>query len=52
MCAKTTVSISPNFSEDKMWLNGVEETFDNPRLQACLNESKWHYASEYIHSVQ
>lgn len=22
MCAKTTVSISPTFSEDKFWLNG------------------------------
>ncbi|XP_050738669.1 diphosphomevalonate decarboxylase-like isoform X1 [Eriocheir sinensis] len=38
MCAKTTVSISPTFSEDKFWLNGKEESLDNPRVQNCLKE--------------
>lgn len=38
MCAKTTVAISPNFSEDKFWLNGNEESLENPRIQNCLKE--------------
>ncbi|CAL4097538.1 unnamed protein product, partial [Meganyctiphanes norvegica] len=38
MCAKTTVAISPNFSEDKFWLNGKEESLENPRIQNCLKE--------------
>ena len=36
--AKTTVTLSETFSEDKIWLNGVEEPISNPRLQACLRE--------------
>lgn len=39
MCAKTTVAISPSFTKDRMWLNGVEETMQNPRLRACVDES-------------
>ncbi|KAJ9597539.1 hypothetical protein L9F63_011597 [Diploptera punctata] len=38
MHAKTTVMTSPEFKEDKIWLNGKEESFDNPRLQNCLKE--------------
>lgn len=38
MHAKTTVMASPNFDEDKIWLNGKEETFHNQRLQNCLQE--------------
>ncbi|XP_045138985.1 diphosphomevalonate decarboxylase-like isoform X1 [Portunus trituberculatus] len=38
MCAKTTVSISPAFTEDKFWLNGKKESLENPRVQNCLKE--------------
>ncbi|KAF6201934.1 hypothetical protein GE061_004330 [Apolygus lucorum] len=38
MHAKTTVMISPNFTKDRIWLNGKEESFENPRLVACLRE--------------
>jgi len=38
MCAKTTVMASPTFTENRMWLNGKEESFDNPRLTGCLEE--------------
>ncbi|XP_058791857.1 diphosphomevalonate decarboxylase [Phymastichus coffea] len=40
LCAKTTVIISPDFKEDKIWLNGSEQTMDNRRLQNCLQEMK------------
>lgn len=40
MCAKTTIAASPQFKENKIWLNGKEETFDNPRLLNCLKERK------------
>ncbi|CAL8096327.1 unnamed protein product [Orchesella dallaii] len=40
MCAKTTVAISSKFSKDRMWLNGTEESLDNPRLLACISEVK------------
>ncbi|KAF5279085.1 hypothetical protein FQA39_LY05763 [Lamprigera yunnana] len=40
MCAKTTVMASPNFKENKIWLNGKEESFENPRLSNCLKELK------------
>jgi len=38
MHAKTTVMASPDFKEDKVWLNGKEETVHNQRLQNCLQE--------------
>ncbi|XP_071536722.1 diphosphomevalonate decarboxylase isoform X1 [Panulirus ornatus] len=38
MCAKTTVSVSPAFSDDRFWLNGKEESLENPRVQNCLKE--------------
>ncbi|XP_076623411.1 mevalonate diphosphate decarboxylase [Colletes latitarsis] len=40
LCAKTTVMISPQFKEDRMWLNGKEEDIKSPRLQNCLAEIK------------
>ncbi len=36
MHAKTTVCAS-NFEADRIWLNGKEESVDNPRLANCLN---------------
>lgn len=38
MHAKTTVSASPSFKSDRIWLNGKEESIDNPRLVNCLRE--------------
>nr|XP_045594641.1 diphosphomevalonate decarboxylase-like [Procambarus clarkii] len=38
MCAKTSIAISPHFTEDKFWLNGKEESLENPRIQNCLKE--------------
>lgn len=41
MCAKTTVAVSSEFKENKMWLNGQEVSFDNNlRLQRCIKECK------------
>ncbi|XP_046397488.1 diphosphomevalonate decarboxylase [Ischnura elegans] len=41
MRATTTVMASPNFTEDKIWLNGKEEAFlTNPRLLNCVREIK------------
>ena len=36
---KTTVMASGAFPQDRLWLNGVEESIRNPRLQNCLDES-------------
>eukprot|EP00035_Acanthoeca_spectabilis_P035476 m.34903 g.34903 ORF g.34903 m.34903 type:complete len:412 (+) comp7384_c0_seq1:122-1357(+) len=36
--AKTTVAISEDFSEDRIWLNGTEEDIGNKRLQNCFRE--------------
>lgn len=38
MHAKTTVSLSPDFIEDKLWLNGKEESVHHPRIAVCLSE--------------
>ncbi|KAB7500888.1 Diphosphomevalonate decarboxylase, partial [Armadillidium nasatum] len=38
MRAKTTVMISPNFSSDRIWINGREESATNPRIKNCLKE--------------
>ncbi|KAH0535416.1 diphosphomevalonate decarboxylase [Cotesia glomerata] len=40
LCTKTTVMASPNFKEDKIWLNGREESMNNKRLQNCLQRIK------------
>ncbi|XP_043844949.1 diphosphomevalonate decarboxylase [Dromiciops gliroides] len=34
----TTVAISRDFKEDRIWLNGKEEDVGHPRLQSCLRE--------------
>ncbi|XP_046356600.2 diphosphomevalonate decarboxylase-like isoform X2 [Haliotis rufescens] len=36
--AKTTVAISKSFKEDKIWLNGKEQSVDSPRIQNVLKE--------------
>lgn len=41
MCSKTTIAASPNFKENRIWLNGKEESFENPRLLNCLKECKY-----------
>lgn len=38
--AKTTVMISLDFKEDRIWLNEREEDIKNSRLQNCLKEIK------------
>lgn len=38
LCTKTTVMLSKDFKKDRIWLNGVEEDINNPRLQNCLYE--------------
>jgi len=37
LCAMTTASASLSYTEDKLWLNGIEET-PNKRFYACLNQ--------------
>ncbi|XP_077982819.1 diphosphomevalonate decarboxylase-like [Glandiceps talaboti] len=36
----TTVAVSERFDRDRIWLNGKEESIENPRLQNCLREIK------------
>ncbi|XP_033626257.1 diphosphomevalonate decarboxylase-like [Asterias rubens] len=38
LCTKTTVAASNKFKTDRIWLNGREESLDNPRLKKCLAE--------------
>ena len=38
MVPKTTVCASPDFEADRIWLNGKEESVDNPRLANCLRD--------------
>ena len=39
MHSKTSVAISSDFSTDRLWLNGIEESVEsNPRLVNCLRE--------------
>ncbi|KAH8420213.1 hypothetical protein KR009_007315 [Drosophila setifemur] len=39
LCAKTTISASEGFQNNRMWLNGEEVPFEeNPRLMRCLKE--------------
>ncbi|XP_014255201.1 diphosphomevalonate decarboxylase isoform X2 [Cimex lectularius] len=40
MHAKTTIMASPDFTKDRIWLNGKEESFSNQRLLTCINEIK------------
>ncbi|AMD22557.1 HHL213Wp [Eremothecium sinecaudum] len=34
----TTAATSEEFPEDKLWLNGKEESLQNPRTQSCLKD--------------
>ncbi|GFR70620.1 diphosphomevalonate decarboxylase [Elysia marginata] len=36
--AKTSVAVSSSFSEDRMWLNGIEQPISSPRVQNVLKE--------------
>ncbi|KVI07418.1 Diphosphomevalonate decarboxylase [Cynara cardunculus var. scolymus] len=38
LCTTTTVSVSPSFVEDRMWLNGKEISLQGGRFQSCLRE--------------
>ncbi|CAH1776145.1 unnamed protein product [Owenia fusiformis] len=40
LCAKTSVAISRSFKNDRLWLNGTEQSIDNPRIQSVLNEMR------------
>lgn len=40
MCTTTTVAASREFIKDRIWLNGREESMDNPRLQTVLHKVK------------
>nr|WBR49965.1 methylovalerate decarboxylase [Codonopsis pilosula] len=38
LCTTTTVSVSPSFDQDRMWLNGKEISLSGGRFQSCLRE--------------
>lgn len=38
LCTTTTIAGSKHFKEDRLWLNGKEESLDNPRVKTCLQE--------------
>ncbi|KAG9138850.1 hypothetical protein Leryth_007488 [Lithospermum erythrorhizon] len=38
LCTTTTVSVSPSFQQDRMWLNGKEISLSGGRFQSCLRE--------------
>nr|QBB78629.1 mevalonate diphosphate decarboxylase [Artemisia argyi] len=38
LCTTTTVSVSPTFDHDRMWLNGKEISLQGGRFQSCLRE--------------
>ncbi|XP_055610455.1 diphosphomevalonate decarboxylase [Uranotaenia lowii] len=40
LCTKTTVSACQSYQENKIVLNGKEESFDNPRILRCFEELK------------
>uniref|UniRef100_A0A9I3FH61 Diphosphomevalonate decarboxylase n=1 Tax=Anopheles epiroticus TaxID=199890 RepID=A0A9I3FH61_9DIPT len=37
---KTTITAGPEIAKNVLRLNGVDESFDNPRIQRCLQEVK------------
>ncbi|KAK8780929.1 hypothetical protein V5799_017731 [Amblyomma americanum] len=39
LCATTTVAVGKKFREDRIWLNGKEESMRSARLQNCLHEN-------------
>ncbi|XP_037074783.1 diphosphomevalonate decarboxylase-like [Pollicipes pollicipes] len=45
--AKTTITLSEDFTRDQIWLNGKEESIDNPRLQSCLAEIRKRAEAEH-----
>ncbi|XP_072169725.1 diphosphomevalonate decarboxylase-like [Diadema setosum] len=38
LCTTTSIAASQHFEEDKLWLNGKEQSLDNPRVKTCLQE--------------
>lgn len=41
LCAKTSIAADPLFTENKMWLNGVEvNLLKSERLNRCIEASK------------
>lgn len=38
LCATTTVAVGKKFKEDRIWLNGKEESMHSARIQNCLRE--------------
>lgn len=41
LCAKTTITADPSFTEDKMWLNGIKVDIpSNVRLNRCIDFRK------------
>ncbi|XP_050347584.1 diphosphomevalonate decarboxylase [Nymphalis io] len=40
MCAKTSVCARLDILENEIWLNGIQTSFSNQRLQNCLNAIK------------
>uniref|UniRef100_A0A1L8DZH7 Diphosphomevalonate decarboxylase n=1 Tax=Nyssomyia neivai TaxID=330878 RepID=A0A1L8DZH7_9DIPT len=38
MYAKTTIAASPEFTKNRLWLNGQEQTFDSPRIMNVLQQ--------------
>nr|AGZ15316.1 mevalonate decarboxylase [Platycodon grandiflorus] len=38
LCTTTTVSVSPSFDQDRMWLNGKEISLSVGEFQSCLRE--------------
>ncbi|KAK7114798.1 diphosphomevalonate decarboxylase-like [Littorina saxatilis] len=44
--AKTSVAASSQFKDDRIWLNGKEESVSNPRIQNVLKEIRRRYAQK------
>ncbi|XP_065226499.1 diphosphomevalonate decarboxylase-like [Planococcus citri] len=51
MHSKTSIAISPNFTEDEIWINGRKETMDSFRLRNCIAAIK-NLAKEKIPSEE
>ena len=56
MHAKTTVCASPDLDADRIWLNGKEESVDNPRLANCLRDGRkgvsWKWILGTLYSIE
>ncbi|XP_076448778.1 diphosphomevalonate decarboxylase-like [Babylonia areolata] len=44
--AKTSVAVSSKFTEDRIWLNGKEQSVNNPRIQNVLKEIRRRYSEK------